>query len=101
MNTTAKILNDAADLIDANGWCQGEYRSLGGCYCASGAIEAAAPRTFIGYETNSRYAGSYAFMTTEIKETNVATWNDHKDRTVDQVTTALRNAALTAEKGNR
>jgi hypothetical protein len=95
MNATAKILYDAADLIDANGWCQGQYRSAEGCYCASEAIEAAAPPV-VGF--NCGFVVSYTFMTTEIKETNVAVWNDRPDRTVDQVTTALRNAAQTAEE---
>jgi hypothetical protein len=88
--TTAKILNDAADLIDLHGWTQRQFRSTDGCYCASGALEAATPLMY------GHYVAACTFMIAEIKETSIAAWNDTAGRTKDQVTTALRNAAVNA-----
>jgi hypothetical protein len=89
MNTTAKILYDAADLIDANGWCQGVNRSAEGYYCALGAIGKA---SMFGEVLPPVEA-----LRREIRSTGVAEWNDEPGRTKDQATTALRNAARTAE----
>jgi hypothetical protein len=96
MNTTAKILYDAADLIDANGWCQGEARSDAGCYCATAAM-----RAVVGLGANSEYLDALNAVKRETDAPFIFIWNDEDDRTVDQVTTALRNAAQTAEEVNR
>jgi hypothetical protein len=93
MSTTAKILYDAADLIDANGWCQREMKSNQGCYCAMGAINAVTL-------TPLRHP-AWDAVREEIFGGSISSWNDHPDRTVDQVTTALRNAARTAEEDDR
>jgi hypothetical protein len=93
MNDVAKILYDAADLIDANGWCQGEYRSEGGCYCITGALV-----EVIGLGSFSEWSEAALAVEREIDEPHLPAWNDTEGRTVDQVTTALRNAARTAEK---
>lgn len=39
---TSEILKKAKTLIEIHGWTQGEMRSVDGCYCAVGAICAAA-----------------------------------------------------------
>jgi hypothetical protein len=93
MNTTAKILNKAADLIDLHGWCQGEMQSNQGCYCVLGAINAV---TRTPLRDPARDA-----VREEIFGASISSWNDQKGRTVDQVTTTLRNAARTAEEDDR
>jgi hypothetical protein len=91
MSTTAKILYDAADLIDLHGWCQGEYRSLGGCYCITGALT-----EVIGLGSISEWSDAALAVEHEIGEPYLPVWNDDERRTKAEVTTALRNAARTA-----
>jgi hypothetical protein len=88
---TARILNDAADLIDLHGWCQGTIRSVDGCYCIVGAVDAAA-----NVDGGWGYRDARDAVSREVDSSMLDKWNDRPDRTKDQVTTALRNAAIKA-----
>jgi hypothetical protein len=84
MNAVAKILTDAADLIDAKGWTQGVDRSPDGCYCLRGALN-----HFDGED----YFAARAAVAAEIGSRWLAIWNDAEGRTQAEVTTMLRTVA--------
>jgi hypothetical protein len=89
MNAVAKILTDAADLIDADGWCQGEVRSPDGCYCLTGALHAAnAP-----HKDWAIYDSARAAIQAETGKTWISGWNDDILRTQVEVTDMLRAVA--------
>jgi hypothetical protein len=89
MNAVAKILTDAADLIDSDGWCQGEVRSADGCYCLTGALHTAnAP-----HKDWAIYDSARAAIQAETGKTWIANWNDADGRTQVEVTTMLRTVA--------
>lgn len=76
----------AADHIDRWGWCQHvAYNDVGGV-CTMQAI-------YIVSHTLSDYAAIQIRLTHFLKE-NPLYWNDASGRTKEQVTTALRAAAI-------
>jgi hypothetical protein len=89
MNAVAKILTDAADLIDAKGWVQGVSRSPDGCYCLTGALHAAnAP-----HKDWAIYDSARAAIQAETGKTWISGWNDDILRTQAEVTAMLRTVA--------
>jgi len=90
--TPQHILDTAADILITDGWTQGNYRDVGGCRCALGALGAAA-------ECDPTYSRTAAFDDAErhlletIGATNVIDWNDADDRTAPDVIAAMRKAA--------
>jgi hypothetical protein len=92
MSDVAKVLNDAADLIDANGWTQGVNRDAFGCYCAVGALEAASPRVDGRWFSRLYYDAAVA-VSKETQSSSVVQWNDAEGRTQAEVTTMLRTVA--------
>lgn len=103
--TVSDVLLDAASYIETNGWMQQGWgpegvltnRERWTCACALNAIK----RVVEGGDPEpagvalARYLGlaqeHHAFT---VYVGAVAEWNDHKDRTVDDVVDALRGAAL-------
>lgn len=104
----ADVLDKAADIIDRNGWHQGDLYDghqadvgvpVSECrVCAIGAIN-----TAISGQATADLAG-YDLLLAGLAETcidevldqgwwTVPEWNDAAGRTQDDVTTALRNAA--------
>jgi hypothetical protein len=88
MNAVAKILTDAADLIDAKGWTQGVDRSPDGCYCLRGALFTVAEHS----STIDRNAACDAVVRA-IGRPWIALWNDAPIRTQAEVTDMLRAVA--------
>ena len=99
--SVSQILNEAADLIERTGWCQGHYaltsdgKSVGAkdvgaaCFCCIGAIKAVSP-TF----KDSRDAADV--MVAKVGMIHV--WNDQPGRTAEEVLESLRDAAKEAAK---
>jgi hypothetical protein len=82
-----KILWDAANLIERRGWIQHRTFSEQG-YCIYGAINE------IGMAELSRYRHSAKSHLRRHLGANIATWNDSRARTKEQVLAKLREAAL-------
>ena len=106
MNTKsdAQILEDAAAIIECNGWYQGNL--AGGAWTVAGgwyeAIEAGAPCCILGAINVA--AGEGVFMDPwplgEFVTGNPSpgVWNDAPGRTKEEVLTALRDAAQRARE---
>ncbi len=97
-NEVADTLDKARALIE-KGWIQGAY-AFEGCYCALGAIEAAAqaftwrdvPLVLAPLELAvGRKAG--------IGNNEIAGWNDDPERTQAEVVQAFKEAAALARAG--
>jgi hypothetical protein len=84
-----KILLDAADLIEKEGWVQREYGRIGRGFCIEGAIK------HIAYPSMQFDAMSEAVWAMEhhVRTANIPTWNDRLGRTKAEVLAALRAAA--------
>lgn len=93
----SKVLNDAADIIAANGLCKGAFgwSRRDGKRCALGAISDAA-----------EFAAEFAYLVErlavnvlrEVIGDEVGKWNDAKSRTAAEVVAALREAAQLARQ---
>jgi hypothetical protein len=88
-----RLLSDAADAIERNGWTQGETISSTGGVCALGAIGLAAA------ELPDRDARCWAIVVTAKRILRnalhgpIAEWNDAPRRTKDEVVAKLREVA--------
>lgn len=106
---TADILDEAANVIERNGWIQGDYvnqrqiedgKGPGDCACcARGAINTAAGGSpyndylLVAIEA-SNAVETWLTNSGAIGETlSLVEWNDKDGRTADDVITALRGAA--------
>lgn len=92
------ILNDAADLLEREGWIQGALESREG-RCAVGAIRAACGidnnRDFDKQERKLIALSRRAIWAARrgLPFATITAWNDHPARTREEVITALRKAA--------
>jgi hypothetical protein len=87
---TSKVLNEAADLIERDGWwSQNPNAPRGGVrpQCASNAI------SDVSTDILAQYAFS-TYLTGECSLSAIWDWNDADDRDGTQVVEALRAAAL-------
>ncbi len=94
---TAQVAADlraAAELLRAEGWCQGSYGQAGGPRCMDGAILSV-----------TAYPGPYDRALSVMRPvlditatTPLAIWNDTPGRTLDEVLDALERAAQAAEE---
>ena len=106
--TVAEDLRSAADLLEEKGWGQGRYRAEDGCMCVMGAIYytctgIAIPSLDVEPEDTERAEGAIATLRDflelsrglghENRFGGVVVWNDFEVTNVEQVTTALREAA--------
>ena len=91
MSAVAGVLNGAADLIERDGWIQGEPRGADGRLCMVRALG-----DVIGGATPWR-SDLYDAATAALQETTgvflVSAWNDQSGRTKAEVVAALRAAA--------
>ena len=99
--TVADVLDRAADIIQFEGWCQHEYVHRGPdgqptAYCMKGGIMAAAERL----DPKCKRFFERGWAAAEAAATYLATdadsipeWNDHPDRTAEDVIDALRGCA--------
>lgn len=93
--TIAKILRNAANLIETNGWTQHTLRSVDK-FCAIGAIDHVTrgrPNEFSDYKDSS------IAMMRHLCIYSIPTWNDSACRTKTEVIRAMRGAARAAEHG--
>lgn len=87
----ANKLNEAADYIEAHGWFQGDFENESGQVCSLGAIQKVT-------EHGTEYTENYNILLEAILEKTgnyffIATWNDHPERTQDEVVSTMRKAA--------
>lgn len=104
----ARVLDDAADLIERDGWCQRQLGTPDGRVCTMGAIA----KTLGCYETQPSGFGAWGndyHVTALVQSSNralvevieadpallwpVPAWNDDPARTKQEVLDALRAAA--------
>jgi hypothetical protein len=92
-----KVLLDAADYIDAHGWCQNDLYSADGAVCLVGAIKASSgmpidDSRWHDYPNTALSLGKVEkFLRTDRR--GAAGWNDTPGRTAAGVTAALRECA--------
>lgn len=90
-DTPAALLRRAADLIDADGWCQGVWMNSAGGRCLDGALGA------VGFpdDWDVYREAREALTTPELVEGVVGPigWNDTPGRTQEEVTALLRSTA--------
>lgn len=85
-----KNLLDAANLLETQGWIQGDYRTEKG-YCMVGAMREACHCPVGNYE--GVYIESVNRMLRYLNRQDVAIWNDWPLRTKEEAIAALRGAA--------
>lgn len=90
----AADLRAAADVLERDGWTQGEYEQPDGCKCISGALRSVCG----GIDTTDtdRYLSAWYALRPVIGR-GAINWNDEPGRTADEVIAALRTAADAAE----
>lgn len=94
-----EILVDAAELLLADGWCQGQaYEAVPGApsrRCAAAAIGAAVTRRVADVDTRRRLDGACLDRMHRVVTGGavVAWWNDKPGRTLDEVVLGLYTAA--------
>lgn len=84
MTTTAAVIRKARELIEADGWVQGSFRSEDG-YCLGGAISEAAYRLAPDGEigiTSLKATGVFGRVHGALR---VTAWNDDPTRTEQEV----------------
>lgn len=81
----ADLLDDAADLIERRGWCQGRYQDTDGRLCSVGALAAANGDTLASYFP--------AVLVLSRRVGDVVGWNDALGRTEQEVLDTFRAAA--------
>lgn len=93
--TTKEILQKARALVEA-GWMQGaSFDAKSGCYCASGAICAAANLSEIVFICENRTcteARSKFATSNKLAGIGIVPWNDAPGRTKDEVLAAFDKA---------
>lgn len=88
-------LLQAADLIEKQGWCQGDYESDNGQVCILGALRfvIAGSTDVVALQQSPKYK-DYVLCTDQISAALHGKlphqWNDERDRTKDEVVALLR-----------
>jgi hypothetical protein len=85
--TTADVLDDAADLLERQGWCQVYMEDSDGRHCVVGALSAAAA------VAHSRVAHAGAENAIWARVGMPTAWNDAPERTEQEVLDLLRSVA--------
>lgn len=91
LSPEAFVLLKAADYIDGHGWCQGAIADEEGRVCAVGAITMVTGGLDAPMGTRLDVE---LLLYKYLGEIPVPDWNDRPERTKEQVTAALRSAAL-------
>ena len=96
MSAVADVLNGAADLLEREGWCQGQYRNVDGRRCLARALADALDLPLNG-PANWHHNPLYDAAALALKQVTgrhfIAMWNDEPGRTQAEVVAALRAAA--------
>lgn len=87
----AQVLRDAAELIERDGWCQGDMYSTAGARCVMGAIFTTAHHALP--DDPSLAIDALAPFARSLPQGKTMEWNDDPDRTVTEVLAALRACA--------
>lgn len=102
---TADILEKAAEVLETRGWCQGTYHNPAGRVCAVGAVRTAvwgAPllrdlEREVSTKDYVKVNEALMVLAEDIGLQNwndlAPGWNDHPDRTQDEVIDAFKHAA--------
>lgn len=90
--TAKDTLLRAAELLERDGWCRGNSIDRQGRRCAMGAINSASHEPGSGTAWD-RFDQAADRLQTYLGRTHVPDWNDHPERTAEQVIAALREAA--------
>lgn len=98
--TAAEHLELTALVIERFGWTRGTERGSDGQRCLIGA-QYALTRLGYGDVATLRTASEFLQDTLGYASGSYVVWNDHPDRTRDQVLTLVRTAAATARKAGR
>jgi pyrimidine operon attenuation protein/uracil phosphoribosyltransferase len=97
----ADLLDEAAAILEHDGWCQADLHNDLGQHCAAGAITLAAFRADLdhrGVYEQLTHDGIRALEVSLGGRVPVVDWNDTPGRTVQEVLDALR-AAAKSERG--
>jgi hypothetical protein len=86
-----RVMLKASDIIDERGLCKESYSGSRG-YCIYGALYAAADLTPMD-AMNEALNEARRILLNKLPDTIIC-WNDHKDRTKDEVVAKLRAVAL-------
>lgn len=92
-----QVFNEAADLLEKNGWIQGRFSDDHARYCVSGAIAKVNNISDTSFIMDSR---TYQYFRKHINNKDISSyhtvsqWNDVLDRTQEEVIRELREAAL-------
>jgi hypothetical protein len=82
-----RVVRRAIRIIEARGWCQGEFNAQDGAHCAAGAILLAAAQEYADAQGVLRSINTHLV---EERQTLI-TWNDQLVRTKDEVIGFLRS----------
>ena len=96
MTAVADVLNGAADLIERDGWWQGNYRGPNGERCLNRALADALDLPLNGlalWRLDPLYLGAEAALRNVTGRYLLTGWNDQPGRTQAEVVAALRAAA--------
>lgn len=92
---TKELLTEAKNLINLNGWIQGDYGDAGQGFCTVGAIsEAASDAGYEGYFEAMRQVR--VTLKARGNVTAIGAWNDASHRTKEDVLNLLDEAAANA-----
>lgn len=93
--TPAEVLRKAAGILRERGWDQGTYENAAGACCLMGSIY------LVSAASDESRACAIAAVQQVLGSTSRSptAWNDHPDRTADEVIGALLRAADLAEGG--
>lgn len=90
MSAVSEVLLRAAEVIEADGWCQFDYTNNQGQHCLIGAIQTA---VYLRCEVPSLLSDAKAAVSRHLGEMSVISWNDSQGRRADEVTALLRATA--------
>lgn len=99
MSAVADVLNGAADLIERDGWCQNQYRSVDGGRCLTRALADALDLPLNGpalWQHNPLYLDAEAVLQHVTGRWTIVGFNDEPGRTKAEVVAAIRAAAVQA-----
>jgi hypothetical protein len=94
----AELFEDAADILDVDGWCQGRSSTPDGRICMGHAIRRAITNRY-GWDTNHDVVGAHGPLGFHFPLYPIATYNDERGRTQGEVTDFLRTAAKRLREG--
>lgn len=99
----ADVAEQAAQLLEDDGWCQRTAKDRDGRHCILGALADAGARLELGYVAAGRHIAvdlvTHLGLPTSPDwigahdQTRLMDWNDEPDRTADDVIWALRHSA--------